>query len=621
MRILLLFILCCAVSIPGIASNKDSLEKALLRSSDESVKAGLYEQLAIYWRDQNPDSAIHYYTHSLGCAKKVGGALLEHSLMQYTRLLFGFGKLDVATQVNNEYLSYFKGKQQNDGIAAAYTNLGLVSLFQGSYNEALGLFNNAARYCSDQNKTLRVIINSEIGEIYSRQGKYDESLKLLLATLPLTDSANNPVDYNGIIFGIGNIYAAIGDPTAALTYFQRVANNMERSGDQTGLANAYANISAAYSNLDRLDEAEKYGRLTLSLVAGSNPSIIANVLTSLSDILIKQHKLDEAKGLLNRLDTIATETNDPLARAWTSMGRGHILFEEKQYTASIQQLLGALPVVQEGGDLHEMSSCYFLLYKNYEQVKDYENAFDWLSEYSTVKDSIFNESKVKELALLQSKLEQEKREAVVAKEKQRQVVIRNSLIGLSIALLIISLLILNRQRLKHQNRQQRLLAEKQLAEQELGSATRQLDEIGKNIREKNELIEKAAREIDIARQEILRLQHERPAASPGQPAHSRESDLLLLQESILLTNEDWDRFSAVFEKVHPGFFNRLKLKMPALSPAETRFMALCKLKYAPKDMAAMLGIGKDAIRQYRSRLKKKLDLPDEVDFEEIAATV
>jgi tetratricopeptide (TPR) repeat protein len=620
MKRLLLFILCCTLAIRSNATEKEKLERAITQQADNRLKAGLYEKLAVYWADKNPDSAIHYFGNSLDCAGKVGGAFLEKSLIQYTRFLFGFGALDIAQRVNNNYLDSFKAQQQQNGMATAFANLGLISLFQGDNNNAFKHFSNAAKFCSEDNKGLRVIINSQLGTIYSHQGKYGESLKLLQSTLLIADSVNNPTDYQGIIFSIGNIYAAIGDHKTALGYFQRVAEKMKQQGDDIGLANCYANISAAYSNLNNLEEAEKYGRITLSLVTNSNPSIVANVLISLSDVLIKRHKLEEATVLLNRLDTIATATNDPLARSWTEMGRGSVLFEEKKYPESIRHLLTALPLVEEGADLQEMRSCYSLLYKNYEQIKDYPNAFNWLSKHTAINDSISSESKIKELTLLQSKLENEKREAIIHKEKQRQVVIRNSLIGLSIALLIISLLILNRQRLKHQNRQQRLLAEKQLAEQELQNATEQLNEIGRNVREKNELIEKAAYEINTARQEIQQLKNQ-PAAPIPTTADTHETDLLILQESILLTNQDWDRFANLFEKVHPGFFSRLKLKMPTLSPAETRFLALCKLKYAPKDMAAMLGIGKDAIRQYRSRLKKKLNLPDEVSFEEMAENI
>jgi DNA-binding CsgD family transcriptional regulator len=50
-------------------------------------------------------------------------------------------------------------------------------------------------------------------------------------------------------------------------------------------------------------------------------------------------------------------------------------------------------------------------------------------------------------------------------------------------------------------------------------------------------------------------------------------------------------------------------------------MTLCKLHYTNKEMAAMLGVSTQAIRQLRSRLRRKLNLPEEIDIEELAAQI
>jgi hypothetical protein len=62
-----------------------------------------------------------------------------------------------------------------------------------------------------------------------------------------------------------------------------------------------------------------------------------------------------------------------------------------------------------------------------------------------------------------------------------------------------------------------------------------------------------------------------------------DSDSLrLLQNSVILTDDDWKNFTSLFEKVHQNFFIHLKEKLPGLSPAETRFIALTRLKLLPK---------------------------------------
>jgi DNA-binding CsgD family transcriptional regulator len=73
--------------------------------------------------------------------------------------------------------------------------------------------------------------------------------------------------------------------------------------------------------------------------------------------------------------------------------------------------------------------------------------------------------------------------------------------------------------------------------------------------------------------------------------------------------------------VHAGFFARLAEKMPGLTPAETRFMALHRLGMNSKEMAAMLGVGAEAIRQVRMRVRRKAGAGEEGDLEKVAREV
>jgi DNA-binding CsgD family transcriptional regulator len=101
--------------------------------------------------------------------------------------------------------------------------------------------------------------------------------------------------------------------------------------------------------------------------------------------------------------------------------------------------------------------------------------------------------------------------------------------------------------------------------------------------------------------------------------HGNETNETLqqLRHSTILTDSDWEYFRDLFEKVHTGFLQRLKEKMPGLTPAETRFIVLSKLGLSGKEMAAMLGIGTDAISQIRSRVKKKLNLQEESSLDDM----
>jgi len=195
-------------------------------------------------------------------------------------------------------------------------------------------------------------------------------------------------------------------------------------------------------------------------------------------------------------------------------------------------------------------------------------------------------------------------EALLEQQVSKQKVIRNSVVTVIGLVMLITLLLYNRSKLKRRQ----LFAEKQLTEAELKNAKERLNEFTKSIIEKNKLIEEIKAEVD-------QLQLQQQQAAPSSPAVS-DSALKNLQELVLLTDDDWKNFVRLFDTVHEGFLNRLKEKLPGLSPAETRFAALSKLKLNNKEMAAMLGVSTDAIRQKRSRLKRKLNLTDENALED-----
>lgn len=196
------------------------------------------------------------------------------------------------------------------------------------------------------------------------------------------------------------------------------------------------------------------------------------------------------------------------------------------------------------------------------------------------------------------------RELLLQKDRERQLLIRNGLMLLLVVFALAAYLFYKQQRLK----QQKLVAQKQLAETELLHAQAQLDQMRQGIQQKSDMIE--------------RFTQDRKSADTTSPRDSAEYQLLHeLRKSVILTDDDWNAFAELFEKAHPGFFVRLKTKFADLTPAEVRFMALARLSYSGREMAAMLGVGPGAVRQYRLRIRRKLEAPEDLDIIELAGTI
>lgn len=78
--------------------------------------------------------------------------------------------------------------------------------------------------------------------------------------------------------------------------------------------------------------------------------------------------------------------------------------------------------------------------------------------------------------------------------------------------------------------------------------------------------------------------------------------------------DDWDKIKLYFEKVHPEFFGKLKADYPDLSVNELKFCAYTKMNLNGKEISRLLNINPSSVQVSRYRLKRKMGLPEEVNF-------
>ena len=87
----------------------------------------------------------------------------------------------------------------------------------------------------------------------------------------------------------------------------------------------------------------------------------------------------------------------------------------------------------------------------------------------------------------------------------------------------------------------------------------------------------------------------------------------LIRGSASMQN-DWDTFRLHFEQVHPSFFKILVTKHPHLTQPDLRHSAYMRMKLSTKEIARLLNISPTSVQMSRVRLKKKMELPKEVDL-------
>lgn len=73
-------------------------------------------------------------------------------------------------------------------------------------------------------------------------------------------------------------------------------------------------------------------------------------------------------------------------------------------------------------------------------------------------------------------------------------------------------------------------------------------------------------------------------------------------------------FLTLFSELYPDFIQRLKNYDPRIRSSELSFCAMAYLNFSAKDIATYTYVTLGAVEMRRSRLRKKYNIPSEIDF-------
>lgn len=234
---------------------------------------------------------------------------------------------------------------------------------------------------------------------------------------------------------------------------------------------------------------------------------------------------------------------------------------------------------------------------------------DSLNKYDSLNNNEFNQ-----LRKIQTEAHLSIKQAELDRSKIERKFFQNKLIlgGIIVLLLTVGFIFWKynkRKTTRLKLRQQKLEHANKIKSQQLTSVKAELDDFSKTVAEKDELIAMFTDQIEELKQQNDVLTDEQLAV------------LDQIKASVILTEDDWIQFKDLFEKLHPGFFYSLKLKYPNLTPAEIRYIVLSKLQLDNREMCEMLGISQPGLRNIRFRVKKKLEIEDNDEFDQLILTL
>ncbi|MDX2413809.1 MAG: PAS domain-containing protein, partial [Bacteroidales bacterium] len=147
------------------------------------------------------------------------------------------------------------------------------------------------------------------------------------------------------------------------------------------------------------------------------------------------------------------------------------------------------------------------------------------------------------------------------------------------------------------------LMAKQKYRKDLENKDRELVGFLMELSHKNEILQITRRKIDL----FIKSSTDK----------TNTEQLLTLRDQVhgaLKTSESWDTFKKHFEQINPGFFERLKIAFPNLSPGDLKLCGYLRLGLSTKEISILQNITFQSTEISRVRLRKKLGLSREINL-------
>lgn len=482
--------------------------------------------------------------------------------------------------------------------------------------QALSLAKKAIRlvdsihYEYDYKRLQRLIANCTIENM-----TYLEAYKTYYEQLNYFEYIDDTVNIANTCVIIGNIFYQLSSYNKAYDYLHRADSlyylcdkKDNRIKNRLNLANI---LNARGQNKEAIALLKE---IMIQPEAKQDTAFMLQTYSSLVDFT-RNTKLKEAYSHTAYQLAIKYQQKDPLVTALTNMGSSFA--DRGMADSAIYYYRKAWKYLGKHNNHRVIIPILNGLANSFSMVEQWDSAYIYLESAKRHKDSLQLENNLSEVYHEESRAAIDNYEATLVRQQAEARLHRLLLILILVVVILTcgfacygfwsqrrkALSKKRIQELENKELATRLKNEELQFELEMDSKNRELVSNSLMLIEKNQMLDELLQRIDnggdagqITRSTVIELKNQIRA-------HASEED-------------EWHKFRAHFEQVHPGFFIRLKEMHPALTEYELRLCAYIRTGMYGKQIAMMLSVQPDSIKKSRTRLRKKLRLRQEDSLED-----
>lgn len=282
----------------------------------------------------------------------------------------------------------------------------------GDYKKALEAYEEGMAYAQAIKDSLEIsTFHINLGVVYTDIGDYEKSLQAYLDGLKIVELTDRKLHEAICYQNIGEIYKTLNEPLNALSYNLKALDIFEELNDQNGVAVILNNNGEILLSQDKNDSALQNLRKSRSIFeALSNIRGVSITTSNIGRALTFLGNYQLAEVEFNRSISLKKEIDDKNGLATTYKYLGVLKKKIKDYDQAQTYFMRSLEISTGIGAKEVEKDTYNEFSLLYQDMFLYAKSLEYYKKYSSLKDSLINIDKNKQVVLLQTLYDSEKKD-------------------------------------------------------------------------------------------------------------------------------------------------------------------------------------------------------------------
>ncbi len=328
--------------------------------------------------------------------------------------------IKLADNLYNEYLLDSTKENLVNYFTNVYLNVSDYYFYdKNDYKRAYKIYKKQIEiYKKLNNKKELAKVYNRIGTLYKFKSEFEKALKYYQLYLDLSKQINNKKGEAYAHIGIANVFINWGKHNDAINNYNLCMRICEQIHDTVGLSASVTGLGNVYFQINNIPKALKNHKEAYRLYSKINDKEgIALSLLNIGEIYTKTKEYDKALDVYNKALKISIDINAEIRIALIYSLIADVYFAVNDYEKAIKYYNLSLPFAQKTDYKKVIVSDYKGLAYSFKQIGNFSKAFNFLSNYNNLNDSIFNEEKHKQLAEINTKYKTVQKEKLIKQQK------------------------------------------------------------------------------------------------------------------------------------------------------------------------------------------------------------